>query len=112
VRGGPSCIFEQEQFLPAGNPLFPGGDFAFYFTADKGHVDGAGSTISFDWWTGAEKPVAGEKMRFTVAGYVLNGDVPGGQRLYRADAKSEWGKFINQYMLSMMAPDGSWYWTN
>ncbi|WIE61421.1 hypothetical protein DEI97_017010 [Curtobacterium sp. MCLR17_032] len=107
-----ACIFEQEQFLPAGNPLFPGGDFGFYFTADKGHVDGAGSTISFDWWTGADNPVAGEKMRFTVAGYVLNEDVPGGQPLYRAGAKSEWGKFVNQYMLSMMAPDGSWYWTN
>jgi hypothetical protein len=106
------CTFGQEQYLTA-NPLYPNGDFAFYFNAAKGHVDGLGSMISFDWWTGASDPVAGEKMRFTVTASIVNSNPAGVPRaVYEAGAKSTWAKFVSTYMLDYGAPDGSWYWTN
>jgi hypothetical protein len=33
--------------------------------------------ISFDWWTGASDPVAGEKMRFAVTASIANSNPAG-----------------------------------
>lgn len=112
-----TCIFGQEQYIGTGNPLYPGGDFGFYFTAAKGHVDGAGSLISFDF-VGTPSDVIrdpGETMRFYVAGNIMN-EKPAGipQGAYRTAAKTTWGTFLNRYTVqhggSPHIP--KWYWVN
>lgn len=93
-----TCIFgETTYFTP--NPLYPGGEFGFWFEAAAGHVDGVGSRISFDWWTGADRPEPNEKMRLTVYGDIVNehpATLP--RPVYLAGAKGTWTQFLIHYV--------------
>lgn len=111
-----ACTFQFEQWVPASPGLFPAGDFGFWFSAAKGHVDGVGSTISFDW-VGTPSDVArapGEKMQFIVYASIVNSN-PGGvpQAVYLTGAKATWSQFATRYVLANGgSAEQSWYWTN
>lgn len=112
-----TCIFGQEQYIGTGNPLYPAGDFAFYFNAAKGHIDGEGSLISFDFdGTPSDVPRdAGETMRFYVNGNIMN-STPGGipRSAYLTGAKSTWALFLNRYTVNHGGSPHipKWYWIN
>lgn len=111
-----ACKFRTEQYIASGNPLYPAGDFGFVFDSAKGHVDGLGSWISFDW-VGTPSDVArqpGEKMQFIVYGSIANPN-PGGvpRAVYLTGAKATWSQFATRYVLANGgSAEQSWYWTN
>jgi hypothetical protein len=108
-----TCIFAGFQNLGP-NLLFPNGDFGFWFDAGRGHVDGAGSNISFDWWTGSD-PLPNEHMRFTVYGSIVNSNPAGLPRgVYATGAKTTWGTFIQTYVSRAggIGDPFDWNWLN
>lgn len=67
--------------------------FGYYFTASSTHVDGAGSSISFDF-----NPVlvsgSSYRTQLVVNGYIMNTDPLGtGQPAYTFAASATWNNF-------------------
>jgi hypothetical protein len=113
-----TCIFRTEQWVPAGNQLFPDGDFGFVFDAGKGHVDGVGSWISFDWYgtkSSPSKPIASEQMQLIIYGSIVNSNPAGIPRAaYLTGAKTNWGNFLSNYTSTLGGYPGNpkWSWLN
>jgi hypothetical protein len=113
-----NCIFQYEQWLAAGaTPLYPAGDEGWVFNADKGHIDGVGSVISFDF-VGTPSDVSrepGETMRFYVYGSVVNSN-PGGlpRAVYSTGAKATWGSMLSTYASfhGASAAGVGWHWVS
>lgn len=113
-----TCIFDQEAWTPKVPELYPNGQFGFWFNSAPSHVDGAGSRISFNFWTKQETD-SSIKMRFTVTGNITN-ETPAGmpQWIYLPGAKAQWEVFVRRAIVAVGGPvstqaqNSYWNWIN
>lgn len=82
------------------NPnVAPGLNSGFQLEAVAGHVDGAGSTIGFDYY----KRFSDGKVVMTVNAFIKN-DFVGGNTLYKSLAGDSWGQFAGNLIRNLGLP--------
>jgi len=83
-----SCYFQTYYFETLGSMSY----FGYYFLASSTHVDGEGSSISFDF-----NPInGGSSTELAVNAYIINDDPVGvGQPAYTIAAKVTWSQFAD-----------------